>query len=78
MLRRIPSHRAAVYACVGSTVFASELRPPRAVPDLPLEIDREALHSICTRGFIPHPWTIFTVTSASCRRGIGSTLTARG
>ena len=48
------------YACTDDRLFfASEMRALRCVPDLPLEIDQEALRLYLLLGFIPHPWTIY-------------------
>ena len=40
-------------------IFASEMWAMRRVPDLPLEIDPEAMRLYLMLGFIPHPWTIY-------------------
>jgi asparagine synthase (glutamine-hydrolysing) len=42
----------------GRLVFANELATLRRIPDLPTEVDRQALGLYLTLGWIPHPFTI--------------------
>jgi asparagine synthase (glutamine-hydrolysing) len=56
----------------GRLLFASELSALRHVPDLPLDIDREALSFYLHLGWIPHPWTIYRAVRKlppGCRLG---------
>lgn len=43
----------------GRLVFASELKALQAIPDLPREIDRQAVEDYFAYGYIPDPKTIF-------------------
>lgn len=43
----------------GRLIFASELRALRCHPDLPREVDSDALLDYLNLGFVPHPRTLF-------------------